>query len=75
MSFINFALYMYKAGLIHPSEPLPAAMRAALMFEKNPAATGADAEVPETMYQFPPIRSENLLPANEISGNPLPTAL
>ena len=34
-------------------DPLPAAKRAALMFEKKAAATGHDAEVPATPVVMP----------------------
>ena len=33
---------------MNPIDPLPAAIRAALTFEKNPATVGVDAEVPES---------------------------
>jgi hypothetical protein len=32
-SFVNWLLYLYREGLIHPSPPLPAAMRAAFTRE------------------------------------------
>ena len=55
MSFTNADGFVYKAGLTQPNDPLPAARRAALMLEKNPATTGADADVPYKLYALPPI--------------------
>ena len=46
MSFVKDAALAYRAGCTHPRDPLPIAIRAALMFEMTAAATGADAEVP-----------------------------
>jgi hypothetical protein len=54
MSFINAAPYLYKAGLTHPSDPLPIAMRAALTLEKKPATAGDDADVPLARPLVPP---------------------
>ena len=41
-------LLEYKAGLIHPTGPLPIAKRAALILEIIPATAGHAADVPET---------------------------
>jgi hypothetical protein len=43
------------AGLAHPMDPFPAAIRAALILESMPAITGADAEVPDMAYTSPPM--------------------
>jgi hypothetical protein len=59
MSFTNKEPFAYSAGFTHPMDPLPAAKRAALMFEKKAAATGDDAEVPATPT-VTPVGSETL---------------
>ena len=48
MSLTNNEPFSYSTGFTQPMEPLPAAKRAALIFEKKAAATGHDAEVPAT---------------------------
>ena len=48
MSLTNKEPFAYRTGFTQPMDPLPAASRAALMFEKKAAATGHDAEVPAT---------------------------
>ena len=48
MSFTNDVELAYKTGWTQPRDPLPAAMRAALIFEKNPARVGEDADVPDS---------------------------
>ena len=55
MSFTNRLEFVYRAGLTHPTDPFPEAMRAALIFESKPAMTGVEAEVPETPCNKPPI--------------------
>ena len=47
ISLTKDAACVYRAGFSHPRDPLPMAMRAALMLETMPATTGADAEVPD----------------------------
>jgi hypothetical protein len=54
-SFTNLAEFSYIAGLAHPMDPFPAAIRAALIFESMPAKTGHDAEVPDMAYALPPM--------------------
>jgi hypothetical protein len=49
ISFTNDEEYVYRAGFTHPTGPLPAAIRAAFMFEKNPATAGAEADVPDIL--------------------------
>ena len=53
MSLTNEEPFAYSTGFTHPMDPLPAAKRAALMFEKKAAATGHDAEVPATPTVIP----------------------
>lgn len=72
---------MYRAGLSHPSELIPAARRAALMFENIPAITGVEADVPaiSTVSPSGPVsegmRTAKLVPAADMSGIPLPLTL
>ena len=47
MSFTNDVELAYSTGLTQPTDPFPAAMRAALMFEIKPATEGVEADVPE----------------------------
>ena len=54
MSFTNDVELAYKTGLTQPRDPLPAAMRAALIFEKNPASAGVEADVPDKFISLPP---------------------
>ena len=54
MSFTNDVELAYKTGLTQPRDPLPAAMRAALIFEKNPASAGVEADVPDKYLSRPP---------------------
>lgn len=54
MSFIKDAPYLYRAGLTHPKDPFPIAMRAAFTLEKNPATAGDDADVPLARQLTPP---------------------
>ena len=53
MSLTKEEPFAYKKGFTHPMDPLPAAKRAALIFEKKAAATGLDAEVPATPTVIP----------------------
>ena len=53
MSLTNKELFAYSTGFTQPMDPLPAASRAALMFEKIPAATGHAAEVPAIATDSP----------------------
>ena len=55
MSFTKADGFVYKAGLTQPNDPLPAAKRAALMLEKNPATTGAAADVLYKPYVCIPV--------------------
>ena len=71
-SFVNDAEVAYKAGLTQPSDPFPMAIRAALIFEKNPATKGAEAEVPPSFENWSPTDMTIRRPVNEISGKPLP---
>ena len=72
MSLVNEAEVAYKAGLTQPSDPLPIAIRAALILEKNPAIKGAEAEVPPDNLYSSPEDMTMKRPVNVISGNPLP---
>ena len=54
ISFTKEAECAYRAGLIHPTAPLPMAMRAALILEMKPATTGHDADVPAMPAKLPP---------------------
>ena len=54
MSFTNDVELAYKTGLTQPRDPFPAAIRAALTFEKKPAMVGAEADVPDKAYVLPP---------------------
>ena len=77
MSLRNEEPFAYKKGLTHPMDPLPAAKRAALMFENIPAATGHDAEVPAAIVVIPfgylgsVVRTRKSFAANDRSGYPL----
>ena len=75
MSFTNADGFVYKAGLTQPNDPLPAARRAALMLEKNPATTGAAADVLYKPYVSIPVITRELAPARETSGYALFDAL
>ena len=55
MSFTNDVELAYRTGLTQPRDPLPAAMRAALMLEKKPPMAGVEADVPDKRYSLPPI--------------------
>lgn len=74
MSFTKDDAWRYSAGLIHPIELLPAAIRAALTLENRPANAGLDAEVPATKEYFPATIIIYLDPAKVKSGVPRPTA-
>ena len=77
MSLTNEEPFAYSTGFTHPMDPLPAAKRAALMFENIPAATGHDAEVPAIAVVAPfgylssVTRTMKLAAANVKSGYPL----
>jgi hypothetical protein len=57
---------------------MPAARRAALIFENMPATTGVEADVPAILTVSPKglvadgMRTAKLVPAADISGIPLP---
>ena len=74
MSLTNKEPFAYSTGFTQPMDPLPAASRAALMFEKIPAATGHDAEVPAITVVTPDgylesvTRTKKLIAANDRSG-------
>ena len=53
ISFVNDAEWVYRTGLIQPSDPFPTACRAALTLESKAAATGAVNEVPENISGLP----------------------
>ena len=77
MSLTNEEPLAYSTGFTHPMDPLPAAKRAALMFENIPAATGHDAEVPAAIVVIPfgylgsVVRTRKSFAANDRSGYPL----
>ena len=68
MSLIYDVELAYKTGLTQPRNPLPATLRAALMFEKNPPMVGAEADVPDKRYSLPPNIVRYLVPVSETSG-------
>jgi hypothetical protein len=55
MSFTKEDPFVYRVGLIQPTDPLPMASLAALILEMKPATAGHEAEVPDTEYLVPPI--------------------
>ena len=55
VSITNDLPLLYSVGFSHPTEGILASRRAALIKEIIPAKTGVDAEVPDALYQFPPI--------------------
>jgi hypothetical protein len=68
MSLTKDAACVYRAGFNQPSDPLPTAMRAALMFETMPATTGAEAEVPDMPPNLLSMMVRKLRPAMDMSG-------
>lgn len=78
MSLMKDELYAYRAGFMNPTDPLPAAIRAAFILEKNAAATeqGADVPlIPITSFDELAIITRYPSPASDISGYPLPVRL
>ena len=77
ISLTKEAPFPYKKGLAQPTGPLPAARRAALIFEKIPAAIGQDADVPAAANVTPAasvelgLLTKSLSAANARSGIPL----
>ena len=76
MSLTKEAPLAYSTGLTQPTDPFPAARRAALIFEKKAAAIGQEADVPATAPVTPnssvslgPFTS-NLSPGKARSGIP-----
>ena len=49
ISFKNNAVIAYSTGLTQSTDPLPAGMQTALMFEIKPATEGVEADAPEVL--------------------------
>jgi hypothetical protein len=66
--YIHICIYIY----VYIYVCIPILSRSEFIRENSPAATGVEAEVPDTSNSLPPINTLYFLPAIEISGYPLP---